>query len=909
VKVNQKRPSGPLFHALLIGTNMPKLTGGRVGSGDGSISFKPGTDTTATRNNSKDARNNLSDTPDTGASSQSQNQKLRVVGRNLGIGSAIFAGSNGADQVVLDFKTLVTGAGVEFQTSTNSITITSTATGGEITNSSQEIVNVCGNAVDYDLSAEDFQDNKQFRVFSTSDVGVFILHSDTEMSPGTVPLGAHAEFSWSGEFGVTFESTSNVVINSKGALSIARRHGVVMLTKVGDDEWELTGDVLLDGSTPAEARNPCNLPPPPPIEFTVLPVSRNAMYELGDSYNTFGGQLWPTELTNRELAGFTYMGIGGEFAGVVGVQANTLYGSITINSDGSYLYRIDDTNPIISTFLSGQELQETIRFTARNADASGTASFIITIGTTRQPQPSCSEFNFNLVPSTNGTVPAAGYQVFELGLGIYDPQVANFVSDQGLLIKTNDAPVSAYHAEGPPTSGTGITMRGRFSVTDGSTQQANMLWKVDMDGVLFVLTMQGSMNGGPSIRAHRISTSYGGVGINDQHYGAARFYTNADIVVRLTPNSILVTADGEEVINATGLPPINMQAGRNEVIIVSEWSSQELTVHNLQVVADSCPVIPLMEAQDDAVTYLVRGGSETVAGNVFTNDLVDPTTTVYSVKWVNPNGGVSETKYPMYESGMSAVVRGAYGTLGLSRYGIFEYTPYDNNVFLDNLFQGTQLTETFQYTVSNEGVTPTLSTARIMVTLQGNGAPPVNNGSGPFTMPPVGTEAGIIPHPVNMLGVANMTAVVSEDLDDESVGIQLPFPVQFMGVTYTSVFVGSNSYLTFGNGSTAYRDLRASHPSIPGIHIGAYDNSYQAVYAGSEGNGSYFRIRYEGSQDTSLAADRIFWEVTFYRDNNRAIAIECGSNRTNGTSGVTTGAVYAYQLGLGVVNQGYMLLT
>lgn len=52
------------------------------------------------------------------------------------------------------------------------------------------------------------------------------------------------------------------------------------------------------------------------------------------------------------------------------------------------------------------------------------------------------------------------------------------------------------------------------------------------------------------------------------------------------------------------------------------------------------------------------------------------------------------------------------------------------------------------------------------------------------------------------------------------------------------VNIGSNSYITFGGGSTEYNGLAANNPTRPSIHIGSQDNSWKQVWAGAS-NGCY----------------------------------------------------------------------
>ena len=71
--------------------------------------------------------------------------------------------------------------------------------------------------------------------------------------------------------------------------------------------------------------------------------------------------------------------------------------------------------------------------------------------------------------------------------------------------------------------------------------------------------------------------------------------------------------------------------------------------------------------------------------------------------------------------------------------------------------------------------------------------------------------------------------------DDNYIKLYIPWTVTFLGTNYATgdVYLGSNTYLTFGAGSTVYNGLSASNPNLPKIMIGCGDNSFQRVRATS----------------------------------------------------------------------------
>lgn len=113
-------------------------------------------------------------------------------------------------------------------------------------------------------------------------------------------------------------------------------------------------------------------------------------------------------------------------------------------------------------------------------------------------------------------------------------------------------------------------------------------------------------------------------------------------------------------------------------------------------------------------------------------------------------------------------------------------------------------------------------------------------------------------------GTAGMTQIVSSCVDDGFTQINLPFDVHMSDVNYNTWFIGSNTYLTAGTGSTQYSSLGASGPALPKFLFGGTDANYQKVYSISGTN--YFRFRSEGNTPYSnCSAINVIYEVTIFR--------------------------------------------
>ena len=125
--------------------------------------------------------------------------------------------------------------------------------------------------------------------------------------------------------------------------------------------------------------------------------------------------------------------------------------------------------------------------------------------------------------------------------------------------------------------------------------------------------------------------------------------------------------------------------------------------------------------------------------------------------------------------------------------------------------------------------------------------------------------------------------------DDGYWALSIPFGINYNGSSYNSVFIGTNSYMTFGGGSTQYINLSASNPALQKIMINAADNSAQRIFYGSLGSAPNrtYHVRWEGTNNTSgtLGSPNMVWEVTFYENAPSQIDIQIGVNaRVNTTA-------------------------
>lgn len=147
-------------------------------------------------------------------------------------------------------------------------------------------------------------------------------------------------------------------------------------------------------------------------------------------------------------------------------------------------------------------------------------------------------------------------------------------------------------------------------------------------------------------------------------------------------------------------------------------------------------------------------------------------------------------------------------------------------------------------------------------------------------------------------GTTGLTLVVDTNVDDSYYSVNLPFPITFLNTSYSTIYVGTNGYITFTAGSSIYSGMSASAPSGPHVNIYPADRRLlKLYYARLNANTATdkFVIRQEGVDYTNQNIPNV-WEVHFYPNTNYFdifFITTPGGNITtvgvsNGTSYITT---------------------
>lgn len=204
--------------------------------------------------------------------------------------------------------------------------------------------------------------------------------------------------------------------------------------------------------------------------------------------------------------------------------------------------------------------------------------------------------------------------------------------------------------------------------------------------------------------------------------------------------------------------------------------------------------------------------------------------------------------------------------------GIAEVDLVQSNLSLPN---NEVYSITFETTVT-EGTDPTTE-GLLKCTLVG-----YSGGDATATVTSLGTDIAI----TTTAGLTASSSPTVGNNDDGYWTITLPFNATYLGESSNTVYLGTNSYLTFGSGSSVYSGIDENTPSLPKIMVTAEDCSAQRIFYGASGSvGSrIFRLIYEGSAGTSgtLGSPTVRYEYKFYEATPAQIdlTIENNANKT-----------------------------
>lgn len=135
------------------------------------------------------------------------------------------------------------------------------------------------------------------------------------------------------------------------------------------------------------------------------------------------------------------------------------------------------------------------------------------------------------------------------------------------------------------------------------------------------------------------------------------------------------------------------------------------------------------------------------------------------------------------------------------------------------------------------------------------------------------------------ISTEGLDIIETGNFDDDNFFVELPldFDINFLGINYTSLYVGSNSYITFGDGSDGHNFLIPDEipifdtgTQLPGVYLStsAYaelhclDGAMWLLYTGTTDGGNTVIIRFEGNDSyEAIEGDtNLVYNFKFYKD-------------------------------------------
>lgn len=158
----------------------------------------------------------------------------------------------------------------------------------------------------------------------------------------------------------------------------------------------------------------------------------------------------------------------------------------------------------------------------------------------------------------------------------------------------------------------------------------------------------------------------------------------------------------------------------------------------------------------------------------------------------------------------------------------------------------------------------------------------------------------------SLLGSASLTASTTPTVggnDDGYWTLTLPFNISYLGVTYNQIFVGTNCYLTFTNGSQVYSGVSVTNPALPKIMWCARDNSVQRIFHGVEnaGGASTYTVTHNQSNYYTIASS-FNPTLNFKRGSTYTFTVNAAAHPFWIKTAAVTGTGSAYSSG--VTNNG-----
>lgn len=364
----------------------------------------------------------------------------------------------------------------------------------------------------------------------------------------------------------------------------------------------------------------------------------------------------------------------GGMAGAIGSALSGAYGSLTLNSDGSYSYAVDNTNAAVNALGTGSTLTEVFTYTLTDTDGdTSAAALTITVHGITDGVPAIVPHDGNGAATGEATVNESGLT----SIGDTSETTTGFMD-----LSAVDG-LSSISVAGSTIS---LAQLGTLSTTP-----------------ITITTPQGEI----TLTGFTATATVGGiptVGILDYSYTLTH-----------TQNTPATTENSESIALSITDASAVTSAGALVVRIVDD--------------------VPTANADTNSVSEGTTSAPTTTTGNVFASGSAgDVSDRLGADVRVNPVTGVS---FGATSGAIGASLVGAYGNLTLNGDGSYVYSVDNTNAIVNALQVGNTLSETFTYTLTDNDGDTNVATLTITLHGRNDPPDAVNDGvfSTPEDMP------------------------------------------------------------------------------------------------------------------------------------------------------------------------------
>ncbi|WP_289041739.1 Ig-like domain-containing protein, partial [uncultured Zobellia sp.] len=390
------------------------------------------------------------------------------------------------------------------------------------------------------------------------------------------------------------------------------------------------------------------------------------------------------------------------YAPQVGVPYKTLYGTFTINSNGSYSYDVDESNSAVTGLKNGESIQDIVSYTVKDAnDITDYGILSITInGVDEAPVALDNTDEINVITEIN----VSGNIITDIGV-----DGADFV-DRGLstLVWENEfsAPGGVFNGLSAPVNGQTRTISGvglDFTSTDpsniGVANQNQTVFQTGTNGghtgyLLFAINAASN----PSSDTQLI------IDFSEPVYNLGFLVADIDFAQSTSwqdQMNISGTLGGvSSAFNITTTGGV-IDAGNGTYYGVGNAIASDATGNVNVFFEEAIDQLVLSYNYGPNATDADQGGQIAGISDIYWQG-VDPNIVISEIDASAANVGVTYT--------------GNYGTIVVNADGSYTYTPDTGNPAVSGLLVGETLTETFEYRLTDGANS---DTANLIITLKG----------------------------------------------------------------------------------------------------------------------------------------------------------------------------------------------